>query len=121
MSQANHSSTSAATDVGEFITDLDGGMFDRMLSTALSQTAAASVDHDKVGEVTVKFSFKKIPGTAQVHCEHTLKFSSPTADGKRGEEAKRTTALHVGKYGALSLAPANQMAFLDRKGEPSNA
>ncbi len=118
MSNA-HQSTSAATDVSEFITDLDGGMFDRMLSTALSTVAAAAVDHDKVGEVSVKFSFKKIPGTHQVHCEHTLKYASPTEDGKRGEEAKRSTPLHVGKFGALSLAPQNQMAFLDRKGQPA--
>ena len=121
MSQANHSSTSAATDVGEFITDLDGGVFDRKLSIALSQVAAAVVDHNKVGEVNLKFSFKKIPGTGQVHCEHQLKFVKPTLDGKAGEEEKRTTALHVGKFGALSLAPANQMAFLTRDGHPATA
>lgn len=120
MSNANQS-TSAATDVGEFITDLDGGMFDRKLSVALSQVAAAAMDHGGTGEVHVKFSFKKIPGTAQVHCEHALKFSKPTPDGKAGEEEKRSTALHVGKFGALSLAPANQMAFLDRAGKPTTA
>lgn len=113
----SHQSTSAATDVGEFITDLDGGVFDRKLSVALSQVAAAAVDHDKVGEVSIKFSFKKIPGTTQVHCEHHLKFSKPTPDGKAGEEEKRTTPLHVGKYGALTLAAPNQLAFLDRQGQ----
>ena len=106
MSQQN---TSAATDVGEFITDLDAGMLDRKLSIALSQVAAASVDHDKVGKVTLEFTFKRIPGTTQVHCEHLLKFSKPTADGKAGEEEKRTTPLHVGKYGRLSLSPENQL------------
>ena len=35
---------SAATDVAEFISDLDGGQFERMLSIALSQSAAATVD-----------------------------------------------------------------------------
>lgn len=107
--------TSAATDVGEFITDLDGGVFDRKLSVALSQVAAATVDHDKAGSVSVTFNFKKIPGTAQVHCEHHLKFTKPTLDGKAGEEEKRTTPLHVGKFGKLSIAPENQMAFLDRQ------
>lgn len=119
MTNNANTPASAATDVGEFITDLDGGMFDRMLSTALSTVAAAAVDHDKVGEVSIKFNFKKIPGTHQVQCEHTLKFSSPTADGKRGEEAKRSTPLHVGKFGALSLSPANQLAFLNRDGQPA--
>ena len=114
-----HASTSAATDTGEFLTDLDGGVFDRKLSIALSQVAAAAVDNDKVGEVSVKFTFKKIPGTTQVHCEHVLKFSRPTADGKASEEEKRTSALHVGKFGKLTLAPENQLAFLDRNGQPA--
>jgi hypothetical protein len=110
----SHQSTSAATEVAEFIQDLDGGVFDRKLSIALSQVAAASVDHDKAGEVSIKFTFKKIPGTTQVHCEHSLKFSKPTPDGKSGEEEKRTTALHVGKFGKLTLAPENQMSFIDK-------
>ncbi len=46
-------STAAATDVGEFWTDLDGGTFEHMLSVALSQTAAAVVDHEKKGKVTI--------------------------------------------------------------------
>ena len=71
--------------------------------------------------MSLKFSFKKIPGTAQVHVEHTLKFSRPTLDGKAGEEEKRTTALFVGKYGKLSLAPETQIEYIDRKsGEIKN-
>ncbi len=113
---SNHSSTSAATDVGEFITDLDGGQFDRMLSIALSQVAAGTCDNDGKGEVVVKFSFEKVPGAQQVICKHGLKFTRPTADGKAGEEVTRKTALHVGKFGRLSLAPENQMAMFDRAG-----
>lgn len=109
-----HQSTSAATDVAEFVTDLDGGNFDRKLSIALSQVAAASFDHDKVGEVNIKLSFTKIAGTGQVHCKHTLKFVKPTMDGKAGEEETRTTAMYVGKYGKLTLAPENQMSFIDK-------
>ena len=115
--QALPQTSAAATDVAEFITDLDGGTFDRKLSMALSQVAAAAVDHDKVGEVSIKFSFKKIPGTMQVHCEHKLSFTKPTMDGKAGEEEKRTTPMHVGKFGRLTLAPENQMSFLDRQGQ----
>lgn len=59
-------STSAATDVGEFFTDLDGGMFDHKLSIALSRVAAAVIDHDKAGEVVIKLNFKRIAGTHQV-------------------------------------------------------
>jgi hypothetical protein len=42
-------------------------------------------------------------------------------DGKAGEEEKRTTPMHVGKFGRLTLAPENQMEFIDRKtGEIKN-
>ncbi len=109
-------STSAATDVGEFIIDLDGGMFDRKLSIALSQVAAAAVDNDKPGEVTVKFSFAKIPGTKQAQCKHQLKFVRPTADGKASEDETRSTPLHVGRFGRLSLAPENQLEIINRAG-----
>ena len=113
--------TSAATDVSEFITDLDGGMFDRKLSVALSEVAAKVVDTDKAGEVQLKFSFKRIPGTMQVHVAHTLKYVKPTEDGKLTEEESRTTALHVGKYGKLTLAPESQLSFLNKSGEPTAA
>lgn len=121
MHAPTHSSTSAATDVGEFMSDLDGGQFDRMLSIALSQVAAGTCDNDGKGEVTVKFSFTKVPGAAQVICAHALKFTRPTADGKASEEVTRKTALHVGKFGRLTLAPENQMAMFDRTGAPTGA
>lgn len=109
--------TAAVTDVGELITDLDGGNFDRKLSIALSQVAASVVDNNRDGEVNIKLKFKRIPGTAQVHCEHTLKYLRPTMDGKASEEETRTTALHVGKFGKLSLAPENQISMFDKAGQ----
>ncbi len=115
MTTPQNQTTAAATDVGDFIADLDGGNFDRKLSIALSQVAAAAVDNDRAGEVSIKLTFKKIPGTTQVHCAHHLKFTKPTMDGKASEEEKRTTALHVGKFGKLSFAPENQMSFMDKK------
>ena len=113
-------STSAATDVGEFITDLDGGMFDHKLSVALSRVAAAVIDHDKAGEVVIKLHFKRIPGTHQVHITHGLKFTQPTSHGKVSEEESLDTPMYVGKFGKLSLSPESQMAFLDRQGKQVN-
>jgi hypothetical protein len=104
--------TAASTDVAEFISDLDGGQFERKLSIALSQVAAAVVDHGKKGEVKITMSIKKIDGTHQVVIDHAIKFERPTSSGKAGEEDKRATVLHVGKYGALSLA---QPSLLDEK------
>lgn len=109
---AKPDTTAAATDVPELIAELDGGMFERMLSIALSQTSAAVVDHGKVGEVTIKIKLEKIPGTQQVRMGHDLKFSKPTSTGKSSEETGGATVLFVGRFGRLSLA---QPSLLDDK------
>ncbi len=69
--------STAATDMAEFITDLDGGQFEVMLSTALSRVAAAVVDHERKGKVTVTFEVLKIPGTHQVRIVHGVSLPTP--------------------------------------------
>ena len=96
--------TQAVTDVPEFITDLDGGQFDRALSIALSQVSAAVVDNDRNGEVNINFKIKPITGSHQIRVEHTLTFKRPTMNGKATEDVTRSTVMHVGQYGKLSLA-----------------
>lgn len=108
-------SFSAATDVEEFITDLDGGIFARKLSIALSSVAAAVCDNNRIGKVSIDFTIVNIPGTSQVHVGHTLKFSRPTMDGEASEKEKRSTPMHVGKFGKLSLTPENQMQMFSQK------
>lgn len=112
MTEPANRPASAATDVSEFMTDLDGGMFERILSQALSETAAASIDHGKVGEVSIKFKIERIAGTHQVRLQHDVKFSKPTSMGRASEETSGATVLHVGKYGRLSLA---QPSLLDNE------
>lgn len=104
--------SAAATDVAEFLTDLDGGQFERMLSIALSKTAAAVVDNDKAGEVKITLKIERIAGTHQVRMGHKLAFSRPTMTGKVAEETEGATVLHVGRYGRLSLA---QPSLLERE------
>ena len=70
MAQVDQQQASAAvTDVGEFIAELDGGVFERQLSAALSLSAAACVDNQKQSEVTIKLVMKPITGTHQVHVQ----------------------------------------------------
>lgn len=104
--------TRATTDVSEFISDLDAGTFEHFLSAALSQTASAVVDFDRKGQVIVTLDMERIAGTHQVRVEHRLKFTRPTGLGKSMEEAEGATVMHVGKYGALSLA---QPSLLDNE------
>lgn len=108
-------SPAAATDVSEFMTDLDGGQFERMLSVALSKSAAAAVDNQKAAEVTIKLKLKPIGGSHMVHIDHTLTFKRPTETGESSEKAQRTTTLHVGKFGKLTLVPESQTSFLDKQ------
>ncbi len=100
----NNRPATAATDVPEFVTDLDGGQFELIMSQALSESAAAAVDFGRNAEVTVKFKIEKITGTHQVRVQHDTKFTRPTSLGKLSQETSGATVLHVGKYGALSLA-----------------
>lgn len=99
----------AATDVAEFVTDLEGGYFAQQLSVALSEVAAAVVDHDKKGSVTVKLDVELIKGTHQVRIAHTVNFKKPTRTGEAGEKAGGATVLHVSKGGRLSLAQPDML------------
>lgn len=108
------SSISAATDVGEFLTDLDGGQFERALSIALSRVASHTVDNVKPGEVSIKFKVVPIKGTFQVDVQTELKFTHPTMSGKAMEMANSASVLHVGKFGRLTLA---QQPLIGKQGE----
>lgn len=105
----------ATTDVPEFITDLDGGQFEAMLSVALSKVAAAVVDREKKGKVSIELKFEHIKGTHQVRLAHAIKFEHATMLGKAAEVAEGATVLHVGKGGALSLT---QPGLFDNEGKP---
>lgn len=111
----------AATDVATFIEDLDGGNFESAASVALSESAAAAVDFKKPAKITIEIELKPITGTHQVHAFHTIKYTRPTETGKRSEEATRSTAMHVGKFGKLTLMPESQSSMFDRAGQPTPA
>lgn len=110
-STAKPDTTRAATNVPELISDLDGGVFERVMSIALSQVGSAVTTHEKKGEVTLKMKFEHIKGTSQVRMEHELAFKKPTGSGASSEITKGATVLHVGRFGALSLT---QPSLLDR-------
>lgn len=105
----------AATDVGEFFTDLDGGQLDTMLSVALSTTAAAVIDNSKKGKVTIELEFEQIKQTHQVVVNHKLTFKAPSRLGNKSETVIGASVLHVGKNGRLSLA---QQRLMDSEQQP---
>lgn len=95
-----------ATDVGEFLSALDGGVLEQKLAVALSHVAAAVMDRDRSGEVVLRLTFERLDGAAfQCRVKHKLQFVRPTEAGKVSEDEERATVLWVGKFGRLTVLP----------------
>lgn len=95
-----------ATDPGEFIANLNAGVFSDQLGKALSAVAGAVVDHDKKGKVVVTFEMSKIGESHQVKVTHKLDYTEPTKRGSRREDTALDTPMHVTEKG-LQLFPDN--------------
>lgn len=106
-----------ATNVPEFISDLDGGVFAEKLSAVLSDVASAVIDHGEKGQVKVTLDLSRIATSHQVEIKHKLEFSRPTARGAQSEHEVTRTPMYVGPKGALTFFPENQGQFFGKRGE----
>lgn len=104
----------ARTDLSALLGDLNAGVFEQQLNTAISDVAANVVTHGKKGELTVKFSFKQIGQSSQVALTHSLKSIVPMARGRIIEESANDTPLYVGRGGTLTVSPADQTDMFKR-------
>jgi hypothetical protein len=105
------------TDVREFLSDLDAGILEQKLSQALSDVAAAVIDHNKEGTVILTLKMKRMGNSYQVMVDHKLNYVKPTSKGKVGEENTTQTLMHVGKGGKLSIFPEDQTQMFTKTGE----
>src|SRR5690606_28223139 len=103
------------TDFPTLLTDLNAGVFEQQLNSAISDVAANVVTHGKKGELTITFSFKQIGDSNQVAMTHQLKSVVPMARGRIIEESATDTPLHVGRGGKLSLYPEEQTQMFPEK------
>ena len=94
-----------ATDVQQFIADLDGGVFEQKIGIALSDVAAGAVDFNNVGEVTVKFKIKRIDNSAAVVVAHSITQKRPTSHGDRSETDNTSTPMYIGAGGKMTIYP----------------
>lgn len=102
-----HEKQGSAADEGaaeQFITDLEAGMFEQMLSVALRKVAAAVVSTGKKGEVSATFTFEHIENTQQVEVKSALEFKRPTTRGSASDKDTGKTVFFVAKGGAMSIA-----------------
>lgn len=107
--------TQKTMDIGEFIEELAAGTFGAKISRALQTCALQVVEHDKSGEVTIKFKLKKAGESSQVMCEHQIKTSRPTLRGKQAEEDTTSTPLFVNPLGILTLMPLAQGRLFEKE------
>lgn len=109
------------TDLSDILQELDAGVFLAKATKAVEEAALSTIEYGdakKLGEVTIKFKFKRIGDSAQVHVEHCIAYKRPTRNGKATEENTTSTPLYVGRNGRLSIVPESQ---LDAFKEPRNA
>ena len=97
------------TDPATFINDLDGGVFAEKLGRILSDVCAGAMDHEKTGEITLKFTIKRVPDTFQAKIEHKITHKKPLRRGDVTENNTTTTLMHVSAGGEMSIMPKSQV------------
>lgn len=98
-------------DIGQLLSELDGGVFAQKIARALADTAANVVHTGKKGKVTITFDLKRIAESHQVEVNHTVKFAKPTEKGSVVEDNSTKTPLYVGSNGYIGIMPQAQMAL----------
>lgn len=109
-----------STEVQEFVADLEGGLTEQKLSTALSAVAAGVVDTGKKGRVMLTFDIEQIGNAHQVTVVHKVGIIRPSLRGKSTDEDSGTTAFHVGKGGKMTFSPETQVDFINDAQESKN-
>lgn len=99
------------TDPGEFLANLNAGVFANQLGRALSDVAAGVVEHHKKGKVIITLDLAQIGETHQVEIAHKLDFEIPTKRGKKREDTALKTPMFVTANG-LQLFQDNPTASL---------
>lgn len=111
-----------ATDVQQFIADLDGGVFMEKVGQALSDVAAGAMDHQAKGQVSITFEIKQLGTSSQMVISHKLSYKRPTARGDLSENNTTQTPMHISTGGKLTLFPLENLssqrdAFVKQPGE----
>lgn len=100
-----------ATDVKNFIGDLNAGVFEQQLGRALSDVASGVITHGKKGQVKITLDLKQIGDSDQVEIMHKLDYTQPTKRGSRREDTAVATPMYVSNQG-LSLFRTDPTAHL---------
>lgn len=102
------------TDLVDFLSELNAGVFKDKTQHILSQVALAVTNHGGSGKVTLEFDFKQINNSDRVNVTHKLKYSAPRRTGKFSEEDTTSTPMYVGKGGKITLFSETQNDMFER-------
>lgn len=97
------------TNVEDFLSSLEGGVFHEALSSILSDVAMHVRNNDgkAKGKIKLELSFEKF-GDQQVMVTHKMDFKKPTNKGSITEDRVSQTPMFVNKGGELTLFQKDQ-------------
>lgn len=106
------------TDPGEFFANLNAGVFNNQLGTALSAVAGAVVETGKKGKVVISLEISQIGESHQVKITHKLDYTEPTKRGKRSEDTALDTPMHVTQSGLQLFADNPTQGLFSKEDAP---
>lgn len=111
------------TDVEEFLTDLNAGVFTKQVGEAISRVAVGVVDHGRKGQVRITLDMTRIgeAENCQVMVKHKIDYAQPNLRGTTKIDSTTETPMHVTPNGVslFDNAPVKQM--FDKKDTPIRA
>lgn len=102
-----HMSEDRKTDVPEFLSELDAGVFQNKISAALNLVGSGVNNNGGTGEIHIVFKLTQFDEN-RVKISHKLKFITPTRRGKQSEEDTTETPMFVGRGGKLTILQEDQ-------------
>ncbi|TKI02304.1 hypothetical protein [Martelella alba] len=115
MSETNH-----ATNVPDFLGELDGGVFETKIASALNEVALGVLNNGSTGEITLKFKVARLSKSLEekrVMITHKMSYVRPTPRGKFSEEDTTETPMYVNRGGKLTILQEDQGQLLTLAGE----
>jgi len=112
---------SRMTNVPEFLSELDAGIFENKIAAALNTAALGVLNNGGKGKVSIEIDVSRISNSMEekrVMLAHKLKFSAPTPRGKTSEEDTTETPMYVGKGGKLTIMQEDQGQLFTIAGDP---
>ncbi|EPZ9226151.1 TPA: hypothetical protein SMN24_000199 [Proteus mirabilis] len=109
------------TNVPDFLSELDAGVFENKVSVALNDVALGVLNNGGKGKVSIELDIERLSNSMEekrVEITHKLKFTAPTLRGKRTEEDATKTPMYVGKGGKLTIMQEDQGQLFSLQGQP---